>query len=317
MKASFNFAQLYDGRILGRIDLTPDPADKTYPLYHVFVPDVPPDYKGEITQVYLDSLKKVERVNPCLCHFVPIPELATEAGLKDYLKVFTPDRVATIDHIMTLPRSAHYISPYMRAMPKWSDTKVSVKDAVDLISSINDSLKNVSISLASGKIQEVEPQSILIGPGATDRTGTPVSTNGVIIVDQNVVASGTGIIDTWEVFFAIATLTTTVGTCYVVSGNYLTTRGYESLGVAAGGSKTTVTGKTTAVTTGDYPFVNSTGAASLLEKDNAGVGYWYLVSSTIPFTNTNFGAPIATRTASIYGTGTATAVGGSRGFIIG
>lgn len=67
MKARFNTTGTHvrDGVLKVRIDLYPDPADKTYTWHHV-----------------LDEETGGMKVNPCLCHFIGVDEDITPAGLE-------------------------------------------------------------------------------------------------------------------------------------------------------------------------------------------------------------------------------------------
>ena len=99
MKVKFNPTSIHvhRGYLKVRLDVYPDPIDKTYPLHHILVPDVNSaefvaGYGGEVddmgTQLnptdydrWFRKLPKVWQLNPCLCHFVKIDADITKEKL--------------------------------------------------------------------------------------------------------------------------------------------------------------------------------------------------------------------------------------------
>ena len=83
-----------------RVDLVPEPGDKTYGIHHVQVPVIPEGgYPGKVDDMdipidmedynkWLDGLPKVWQVNPCLCHFIKVdPDISLlefQAKLLEY-----------------------------------------------------------------------------------------------------------------------------------------------------------------------------------------------------------------------------------------
>ena len=138
-----------------------------------------------------------------------------------------------------------------------------------------------------------------IGSEAIDRAAFTTSA-ATTVVDLNNPANATGVITTIEIWANTDMTGVEVATFYVVSGNYLTTRDTETIGSVTAGSKQTFT-VNISVTSGDYLGFYCTGGQ--LERDNTGAGYWVAGGDQIPCTNTNFSAPSADRTISLYATG--------------
>ncbi len=87
MIAKFNSTgthHIHKGFLKVRIDLIPEPGDKTYSIHHVQVPVIPPEgYRGKVDEMggpvdiddyksWIDGLPKVWQTNPALSHFVKI-----------------------------------------------------------------------------------------------------------------------------------------------------------------------------------------------------------------------------------------------------
>lgn len=279
-----------------RFDLTPTLGDLTAPIFTVDHVDA----KGRSLGVW---------TNPCLCHFVVLPEIFILDDLKDYIlnKLFTPDNVATLDNIFLRPDSAHYVAPFIQKIPKFTTQKVLTKDTLDMIGSINVRLAPLSIPLKKGIALPVKPESIDIGAGATDRASSTDMRR--TLVDKNNSANATGTITVWQIFANLTMNNVSMGTVSVVSDNNLSSSDYESLGSCAGGGIETFTGLDNDVTLGDY--VGAGADSGFIERDSSGDGYWYSdidSDDLFPFTNTAFSFS-SDRTASFYGTGTETAVG--------
>ncbi len=305
------------GLLLVRSDLVPEPADKTYPIHHVFVPVVTEPYKGKIDalgfpdpvsyQNWLNSLPHIWRVNPCLSFFTPAPELATIKDFTDYIGgVFKPDVVATIDHLMALADSAHYIGRYAKSLAKWSDKKVNPADAVDLIASINDALKGpdglpLSVSLVSGKVQEVPPGSIDVGAGATNRGGAVFE--GYTLYDLTNPANESGTVDTYQAWFNTTGATVRVGLSFLNALSRYECRSVYAWGDVASGSVQTAAPLTLACTAGDFASMYSlTGKLETDTSGGSGVKYasgqhLTVGDATVPSTAANY-------MISIYGTST-------------
>lgn len=77
-----------------RLDLYPDPGDKTYWGQHILVPVFPKEgYPGEVNEIgeplqpdhydsWVASLPKEWRTNPCLCHFITVDAEITPRELR-------------------------------------------------------------------------------------------------------------------------------------------------------------------------------------------------------------------------------------------
>lgn len=118
MIAKFNptGTHIHKGFLKVRIDLYPEPTDKTYAIHHVERVDVNSKqfkrgYKGEMDETgsptdidayntWRSSLPKVWKTNPCLCHFVKID---ADTPLDDSLvkQVFDSTIVVELDDALS------------------------------------------------------------------------------------------------------------------------------------------------------------------------------------------------------------------------
>jgi len=136
-----------------------------------------------------------------------------------------------------------------------------------------------------------------IGSAAIDR-GEALAANYTFI-DKNNPANASGIITSVEIWANDALSNCEVATFYVVSGNKLSTRDYETIGTVAAGSKQTFPVDLD-VEEGDY--IGITYSAGSLDEDSFGVGRWYLSGDNIPCSD-HFFSEASVRTISLYGTG--------------
>jgi hypothetical protein len=142
--------------------------------------------------------------------------------------------------------------------------------------------------------------AIDIGAAAIDRS-TYSSGNQTVVGKENTANAG-GTINTVQIFANQNMSTCEAATFYVVSGNYLSTRDYETLGAVTAGSTQTFTGLSIDVLTGDYLGTHFPDGA--IDYDLSGSGFWRaLAQDYIPCTNQVF-TSTPTRTISLYGTGT-------------
>jgi len=147
---------------------------------------------------------------------------------------------------------------------------------------------------------------IEIGAGATDRS-TYWNPN-ITTVDKNVAATDTGKITSIEIWAQAAhdLENCEIGIFYVVSGDNLATRSTVLLGTVTSGSKQTFTEDSESnpismdVVAGDH--IGYCCTSGWLERDNTGVGVWYISGDSIPCESTLFTFS-SNKTVSLYGTG--------------
>jgi len=300
-----------------RLDLFPDVGEKSYAQNYVYVPVIPVGgYPGKVGadgspasqkayDTWLAGLPHIWRLNPCLSVFVRVDENITSELLTQFIgDVYKSDVLATIDDAMgrTGLGSAHLISPYMKDKTTLSSVKTTTFDAATK-TFIETRLSGLSIIGVTGKAEIITPQSIDVGPGATDRAGSLNSNN--TLVDKANPANATGTLDTFETWVVSVDMPTCeIATFYVVSGDNLSTRDNEAVGNVAFGAKRTFTGLTIAVTTGDYLGIKGTAGGYQIEgATSGGSGVWGKTSDYIPCTNETFGV-YANYVVSIYATGT-------------
>lgn len=104
----------HKGKMKVRIDLYPEPTDKTYAQQYVDKPIIPSKgYRGIIDREgmpanladytqWIDSLPKAKVLNPCLCHFITIDEDTSLIALTDYVKgIFDKATLAKLDNLLS------------------------------------------------------------------------------------------------------------------------------------------------------------------------------------------------------------------------
>lgn len=310
------------GNLKIRLDFIPGPEDKSYAEQRVYVVDEASKeflagYKGKLNadntpvnqvdyDIWWNNLPRIWRTNPALSAFITIPPSLSVSQLTNWLAAtFTSDVTATIDDAASQVDSAHLLSSYMRDKSTMSEAKISAgTDGASLISTINARLGNYSLAgYGSGQVQPVQSGSITIGyePGNLgdyqDITTTFVTKQGP--------ASGTGTLDTWKMYLTQNGANVKVATFYVVSGNNLSTRDYESIGTVTSGSIQTFTGLSTDVATGDYAGIYGTaGRISDTVVGGSGARLYYRSGSNIPSTNTTFSQTTTNQLMALYATGT-------------
>jgi len=312
-----------DGNLKVRLDFYPEPGAKSYASQHVQVPDTNnPQYKagyqGKVSSEgnpideldyakWIGGIPKVWVINPCLSHFVTVPPDVTADELASYIsQTFGADVLATIDDAATQANSAHLLSPYMRIKAKMTTSELipASQDKITLVSSVNTRLSGLSVVKATGgKIETITPQSIDVGPGATDRSGGTSNTDTTRIAEDNP-TNATGRLDTFEIWADTNMTGVEAATFYYdasrLPSHYFSTRDYESIGIVTAGSKQTFTGLSIDVETGDYLGMHS--VSGTFSAEIGGNGGWSNSGDKIPCTNVGF--PTTTVIYSLYATGT-------------
>jgi hypothetical protein len=303
MRAKINptGTHVQNGILKVRVDLYPDPADKTYGIHYVTKFDREPTEAELADPSELARVPVHQELNPCLCHFINVPEDITGDQLLDYLEqLFAPDCLATLDEILSQPDALHYVSPYIRSKPKLTTTPIKVK-AEDAIKNANTQLSGLEFNGEKGKPESVEPQSIDIGSDAINRNA---SWGSVTLIAYDNPSNGSGTLDTIEAWCYTNMTGFEVATFYVISGDELATRDYENIGNVTAGSKQTFTGLSIDVATNDYIGMHAA-TGNIEYSTNTGPGVWYDTGDYIPTAGHTFTNAIgATAAFSVSGTGT-------------
>jgi hypothetical protein len=285
MRARINTTgtHIKNGVLKVRIDLYPDPADRTYARHYVDRFDREPTEQELADPARLALVPTHKETNPCLCHFIEAPEGITVAQLQAYLEqLLTPDCLATIDNALVQPDAAHLISPYMRGRPKMAAKKVT-EDAA-LVESVNSRLGALVVTgPAGGRPENISPGSIDIGPGAIVRSN---DMGHYTLIELGNPANADGILDTWKVYAFTGMSNVEVATFYG-SGNTYSTRDYETIGSVSSGSPQTFTGLHTDVVTGDYAGIYW-GTGDIQNDLSGGAGVYRSASDQIPCTGATF-----------------------------
>jgi hypothetical protein len=295
-----------------RLDLYPDPADRTYARQYIFVPVIPPEgFPGEVDasgvpvdrasyESWLAGLPHIWKLNPAVCIFVRVDENVTPQLLQEFIgDVITPDAWATLDNALVQPDSIHLVSPFMRGRTRLSARRVTSFDRAAR-DDLNSRLAGLSITGGGGgTIQPVQPQSIDIGPGATDRTATGAAGYTRIFDDNPANADGT--LDTIEVWANTDLAGFKVGTFYLVSGSTYHCRDVYSIGNVTSGSKQTFSGITGFdVVTGDY--LAEYHSSGTIERDTGTGGIHFYTGDRL-VVDDEYSYSSYLETDSVYGTG--------------
>jgi hypothetical protein len=105
---------LYKGSLKVRIDLYPEPADKTYAQHNVSKPVIPPGgypgvkdiFGGPLDPVaykaWEDALPHVNELNPCLCHFLRVaPSITLPQLIAQIRAAFDQMTVSNLDTLLS------------------------------------------------------------------------------------------------------------------------------------------------------------------------------------------------------------------------
>jgi hypothetical protein len=299
------------GIITDRYDLTPEPGEKSYASQHVYVPVYPDGTTEEQMNnpVWVSKLPHIWRTNPCLCTFIRINENITLKDMTDFIgDTFNQKTILTIDDIMSRTgehESAHLISPYMRGKGILSTARTITFDQ-QTKDFINSRLAALAVTIKpSGIVEYVEPKSIDVGPGATDRATATGDTGYTYVAHENT-ANADGTLDTFQTYFVTNGVGVQVGVFYVVSDNNLTTRSNANWGNVASGSQQTLDLSVAPISVSSGDYIGLYKQSGTLEKTSTGAeGFWYQTGDYIPCTNQLFTRDVGT-TISLYATGTET-----------
>lgn len=296
---------IHKGLLKVRFDIYPELGDKTYVAHYIDQIDGEGNYTN----------KKI--LNPCLSHFIVVPETVTYGALEQYLnEIFLPNVIKTIDDVMVLPATdnAHLISPLMRSRSALTKKLIVTKDTVDLVDSFNEKMSRLELFKPKGNEKlDIVAGSIDLGSPAIDRDFHNYIRYGNIAYPSVEVANPAavaGTVDTFKVWLRFVTGTENVfaGTFSAV-GNVLTCTDSESVGNVPAGSEQTYTGLTIACNGGDHLGVVSKAAdyCAVEVTTTSGSGLWWAGAIgqdyVVPGASTVY-TLTPSRTTSIYATGT-------------
>ncbi len=152
MIAKFNptGTHLHKGFLKVRIDLYPEPTDKTYAIHHIYYQDETSrkfkrGYKGAVDEwgspidqadynVWWDSLPKVWKINPCLCHFVTIDP---DTPLDELIQMFDGDTITQLDDALSKSDIAE-VRQIMRTKLGSGKELPEPLDSVNIINMVNE-----------------------------------------------------------------------------------------------------------------------------------------------------------------------------------
>lgn len=146
-----------NGFLKVRIDLIPEVGDSTYASQHVQIPDFTGQtYPGALNpdgspvdpvayQAWVNSLPKIWVINPCLCHFICIPQDTTLKNLKSLIQSYFG--IQSLRQIQDL-----LITNNIQGLSAFMNTKLGSKvpvtgDVSNLIATINSRFGGMEIRL--------------------------------------------------------------------------------------------------------------------------------------------------------------------------
>jgi hypothetical protein len=258
-----------DGTVWIRLDFYPSPESKSYAKQYVYVVDetsreylegIPPKDKLEYSK-WLQNLPHIWRLNPAISHFVRISPTMGVNELTSFIEQkFSADVIATIDNALDSADSAHELHTYMADKQISITTKSTNPDKAQVIYNVNTTLATLNVKgLGNGIGESLTPQSIDMGSGAADYDNS--TSDGYTYFDKNNPANATGTLDTFEFWFTVSCSSGKAGSSYLTSGTTYKTRASYDTGGIASGSKQTQTGKSIAVTSGDFMVFYFSGGA--------------------------------------------------------
>jgi hypothetical protein len=295
-----------NGILKVRIDLYPDPEDKTYLQHYIEKYDREPTGEELADPAKLALVPTHQELNPCLCHFIEVPADVTRAGLQSYLaSIFTADNLATLDNALVQPNAIHLVSPFMRALPGMAAAKVGSKaDAAALIAAANAQLAGLNIAGESGGTgQTIIPKSIDVGHSAD--AANDYGMNWTLVAKDNP-ANADGTIDTIQIRFKTVDASDCfAGIFYLDSGTTYICRDAVELGAVTAGSTQTFTGLSLAVVTGDLiGCYDHDGHLELNSSGGSGCVYYTGSNKCVKDLSTTFTDNSNAWWIALYGTGT-------------
>jgi len=299
-----------------RLDLHPDPTDKTYAMHYIQVPVFPPEgYQGRVDEMgnpvdqrhydrWVSRLPKIWQLNPCLCHFIVVPEMVGLRDISAFIpQIFDKGTLATLDDALIRPDAIHYVSPFMRNKAILERKLVTARDTEDLIGSVNQRLGSIALSLGSGgEITPIEPQSIDVG---NEAEGRDTNAGGYFsVLDTGNSANASGTIDTVETWASAELSNADFAILYFVSGSTFHSRDNEDIGTIASGSKQTFSSLSLDIETGDHIGAYFTGNGMEMDSDGGSGTVWRDVGNSVTKDNEEaWGYSYANYALSLKGTG--------------
>jgi len=328
---NLNGTHFKNGSLLVRLDLIPPEGTEAYKVHHVNVIDETSEdwlsgYPGKVNEfgepidqedydAWINSLPRIWRTNPALSHFIVVPREIDSTYLENWIASYlNADYFATLDGIYALEVAgqlikdrADYISPLMKSIITGETEKTASALESYYIDQVNTRLSDFSVSTDTntGTAKEITPESIDVGPGATDRSDD-VSIGGRVEMPLDNPANADGSLDTIEMFARSNCADVVFYTMYLDSGTDYIIRDSHNIGSVTSGSKQTFTSSVDVdVVTGDYAAAHKSSGSWEYDKSGAGgVRYSGSISAPSPTDTVTMSGNWSDYVFSIYATGT-------------
>jgi hypothetical protein len=151
MKAKINTTgtHVQKGILKVRIDLYPDPGDKTYARHYVDKYDREPTEEELADQEKQVLIPTHPELNPCLCHFIKVDEGIAHAGLETLLvEIFDAGTRKVLDDALADIEITSNQRAVSRIMASKGGIAPSIRSRVeDTVAAVNSRLKDFEVQL--------------------------------------------------------------------------------------------------------------------------------------------------------------------------
>ena len=303
----------YHGNVMVRFAFYLEPNDARYEEHHIFAvdettPEFKAGYQGKVDKLgnpvsdkdfekWINSCKHYWRDNPFHNHFVYADPDVTDEELQSTARF----HLANFYEAWRLGKTIrsgwateHRIRPLR--YEEVDNPEIFSQRVAQCEARVKE-IKDLSIT-SFGEGETFPATDIDIGSSAANRTALASGNRTYVVADNP--ANATGILDTFELWFATTGYDCKVGT-FSGSGTSYDDRDYETIGTVVSGSKQTFSGKDCDVTTGDYIGVYF--GSGTLEASSSGYSGLYYISGDQFGTGAQTYTLVAGYTCSLYGTG--------------
>ena len=138
-----------NGLLVVRLDLYPDPVDKTYAGHCIDKFDREPTEEELADPEKLAAVPTHKELNPCLCHFIRVGEDITPAGLEALVRqIFDSETLQELDDTLVdigLPEKRALLSQIMRS--RGGAVQLVTVEKHDLVAVISSRLDDFEVML--------------------------------------------------------------------------------------------------------------------------------------------------------------------------
>ncbi len=145
-KVNLTGTHIQHGFLKVRIDLYPNPSDKTYSIHYVDKPNRPYTEEELADESLRDLVPTHKELNPCLCHFITIDEGTTKQELRQIIKqAFDINTFQELDNKLSAGQSVSQLMNSKRGRGK--ELRIGKEAQEALTKSINIRFTNMEIKV--------------------------------------------------------------------------------------------------------------------------------------------------------------------------